>query len=148
MRIKKVSQTTATNAQIVDGHSDSTEDGYSCNYINEVLRGNTLYENPQGISSGSFTINDDLSNYQRIKIFDYDGQCVAEYETSALYSNQLNFCKANQGSTNLYLSTGRLTREGRVLTFYSNKRTYYNGTTWVQDTNGIVYIAKVVGYKY
>lgn len=34
MRIKKVSQTTPVQAQIVDGYSTSTTDGYSANYIN------------------------------------------------------------------------------------------------------------------
>jgi len=36
MRIKKVSKTTATSAQVVDGYSESTTDTYSCNYINEM----------------------------------------------------------------------------------------------------------------
>ena len=36
MRIKKVSQTTSTNATIVDGYSESTQDGYSCNYVNNL----------------------------------------------------------------------------------------------------------------
>ena len=35
MRIKKVSQTTPVQAQIVDGYSTSTTDGYSANYINQ-----------------------------------------------------------------------------------------------------------------
>lgn len=34
MRIKKVSQTTSTQAQVVDGYSASTTDSYSCNYVN------------------------------------------------------------------------------------------------------------------
>lgn len=33
--IKKTSETTPTMASIVDGYSTSTQDGYSCNYINE-----------------------------------------------------------------------------------------------------------------
>lgn len=36
MRIKKVSQTTSTQAQVVDGHSTSTIDSYSCNYVNGI----------------------------------------------------------------------------------------------------------------
>lgn len=36
MRIKKVSQTTPTSSQIVDGYSESTTDGYSANYINGI----------------------------------------------------------------------------------------------------------------
>lgn len=36
-RIKKVSQTVPTSAQVVDGHSDSTTDSYSCNYVNGIM---------------------------------------------------------------------------------------------------------------
>lgn len=36
MRIKKVSQTTSTQAQVVDGYSTSTTDSYSCNYVNSI----------------------------------------------------------------------------------------------------------------
>ena len=36
MRIKKVSQTTSTQAQVVDGYSTSTTDSYSCNYVNSM----------------------------------------------------------------------------------------------------------------
>ena len=36
MRIKKVTQTTPTPAQIINSYSESTTDGYSANYINNV----------------------------------------------------------------------------------------------------------------
>ena len=36
--IIKVSQTTATQAQVVDGYSASTTDSYSCNYVNELIK--------------------------------------------------------------------------------------------------------------
>ena len=36
MRIKKVSQTTSTQAQVVDGYSTSATDSYSCNYANKL----------------------------------------------------------------------------------------------------------------
>lgn len=37
MRIRKISQTTSTNATIVDSYSESTQDGYSCNYVNNII---------------------------------------------------------------------------------------------------------------
>ena len=39
MRIKKVSQTTSTQAQVVDGYSTSTTDSYSANYANNNFQG-------------------------------------------------------------------------------------------------------------
>lgn len=38
MRIKKVSETTSTQAQVVDGYSASTTDSYSCNYVNNNIQ--------------------------------------------------------------------------------------------------------------
>ena len=38
MKIKKVSQTTSTQAQVVDGYSTSSRDSYSCNYINNKVK--------------------------------------------------------------------------------------------------------------
>lgn len=43
MRIKKVSETTPVQAQIVDGYSTSTTDGYSANYINQKTNIITAY---------------------------------------------------------------------------------------------------------
>lgn len=43
MRIKKVSQTTTTQAQVVDGYSASTTDSYSCNYVNELIKSSQGY---------------------------------------------------------------------------------------------------------
>ncbi len=37
MRIKKISQTTATLSQIINGYSTSTTDAYSCAYVNSIL---------------------------------------------------------------------------------------------------------------
>lgn len=36
MRIKKVSKTTQTGAQIVDGYSNSRTSGFSCKYLNDI----------------------------------------------------------------------------------------------------------------
>ena len=38
MRIKKTSQTTASGAQSVNTYSESTENTYSCNYVNELIK--------------------------------------------------------------------------------------------------------------
>ena len=42
MRIKKTSQTTTTQAQVVDGYSTSTIDSYSCNYANNIIKKNIM----------------------------------------------------------------------------------------------------------
>ena len=49
MRIEKVSQTTPTSAQIVDGYSTSTTDGYSANYVNNYVDGLHTYSTTETI---------------------------------------------------------------------------------------------------
>ena len=55
MRIKKVSQTTPVQAQIVDGYSESTTDGYSCNYVNEEIKRNVI--TCKLASNGNYNLN-------------------------------------------------------------------------------------------
>ena len=43
--IKKTSETTPTMASIVDGYSTSTQDGYSCGYVNALHDYNYYYSN-------------------------------------------------------------------------------------------------------
>lgn len=142
--IIKAFQSAGVVAQVNNEYSTSTTNVYSANVVN----GTTLYSNASGISDGSFTITDDIENYKRIKFFNIDGECVAEYQIFSAPQTAFNIFYANQGATNLFLYTARLNRNGRLLTFYSNKRTYFNGTTWSTDTSEIISIQKIVGYKY
>lgn len=142
--IIKAFQSAGVVAEVVNEHSKSTTNVYNANLVN----GTTLYSNASGISDGSFTLTDDIENYKKIKFFNIDGECVAEYEIFSAPQTTFNIFYANQGANNLFLYTARLNRNGRLLTFYSNKRTYFNGTTWSTDTSEIISIQKIVGYKY
>lgn len=71
--IIKVSQTTTTQAQVIDGYSESTEDSYSCNYANKKYGGVVVYNNLAGANTPiPFTFptqGDSLANYSRMKIY-------------------------------------------------------------------------------
>ena len=71
MRIKKVSQTTPTQAQVVDGYSASTTDSYSCNYVNNIA-GKIIYENLQGTDL-NLVCTDTISDFDYLQ-FDYEHQ--------------------------------------------------------------------------
>ena len=114
------------------------------------LQGTVLYENAEGIDTGNFTINDDLTNYKRIKIYELNGCCLGEYDVAGLLSNlsnAINLSWEDQGQENLYIKVARLMISGRIITFYSNARTFFNGNTWQRDNLGLV-LWKVIGYKY
>ena len=65
MRIKKVSQTTPVQAQIVDGYSTSTTDGYSANYINQKTNIISAYRTEDYYITTSNT-------YEKIPLQSYD----------------------------------------------------------------------------
>ena len=64
--IKKTSETTPTMASIVNSYSTSTQDGYSCDYINRQKK--VLYENASGTTSDITLTNDNFSNYSKLEI--------------------------------------------------------------------------------
>ena len=69
MRIKKVSQTTSTQAQVIDGYSTSTTDSYSCNYVNGSV-GKILWTNSSPTSDfSSQTITLSSGDYDFLEIF-------------------------------------------------------------------------------
>lgn len=70
MRIKKVSQTTPTIAQIVDGYSTSTTNGYSANYINNNIKSSVteLLATSQSGTNISATLNSAYTNYDFLLI--------------------------------------------------------------------------------
>lgn len=55
MRIKKTSQTTTLPAQVVNTYNDSTEDAYSCDYVNKTIEPNIITVNIPDINPISFT---------------------------------------------------------------------------------------------
>ncbi len=70
--IIKVSQTTSTQAQVVDGYSTSTSDSYSCNYVNNniqdvystnEIKTNKIWINNKPIYRKTFNRGNDLSSF-------------------------------------------------------------------------------------
>lgn len=73
MRIKKTSQTTASGAQSVNTYSESTENTYSCDYVNkltESLHPELLYDNSQG-NTGNISLNENVNKYKKIVIYGF-----------------------------------------------------------------------------
>ena len=70
-RIKKVSQTTPTTAQVVNSQSNSQTDTYSCNYANShSLSGSlTLLLDVSALATGSeYTLSEAITNYKYVMI--------------------------------------------------------------------------------
>ena len=68
MRIRKVSETAPVQAQIVDGYSTSTTDGYSANYLNGKLENYKVLWTGTCAKGGTVTLNDNIKNYNHVFI--------------------------------------------------------------------------------
>lgn len=73
MRIRKVSQTTPTQAQVVDGYSTSQVDSYSANYVNNTFesKGKIIWTNSNptnNFDAQTITLDESLDNYGEYEI--------------------------------------------------------------------------------
>jgi hypothetical protein len=144
MRIKKVSQTTSTQAQVVDGYSTSTIDSYSCNYANNNFQGSyNLITDGDAVKTGrqidgkdewvkrfSFTTSGG-SAYSKSLGFTLSDVTITKIEGTEL-SNTNNWWDANIGDTqdtNTYAQNVRLMASDNTIKLSSNanfKNTYIN----------------------
>lgn len=143
MRIKKISQTTSTNATIIDGYSESTQDGYSCNYVNNGL-GKILWTNPNPTSSfAEQNITLSSSDYDMYEVVFHGSQTGANtFNTGKIPKGMNAFLQQT------YSTSGAINVRSRTIN-YVNDTTFLviggliNGST--DNTQCIpVY---VIGYK-
>ena len=153
MRIKKVSQTTPTQAQVVDGYSTSAEDTYSCNYVNNAIKevysteetvvgtwmGKPLYK--KTINFGSFPnatttrIPHGISNIEIVPFFLYgwyDSEDKRWNSNGRVGANNV-LCLITISSTYVILEGGSVNWTNR--TSNGNVTIYYTKTTDSGITN-------------
>lgn len=135
------------NGQIVNEYSESTDNTYSCGYMNDNYHFVAeLYNNTSG-STGSITLNDLVSNYSYIEIF--YGADGFEYSTKVRAGQ--NFATGVQsvfsGSYNIALYTSNWTMSGANINFSKASNKYIGDSVSSYGTNPYVKIYKVLGYK-
>lgn len=135
-----------TTDNIKTTQTTSSTDTYSCSYIN----GTELYNDSTG-SAGEITLNDDIDNYSRIKIFytasvddsyEFIPQSTAvkialgtKYKTGSLFIQTIGTysCSANK-------LTPQLAECGYCSTSTSGSTIHWDNTNYCS-------IKKVIGYK-
>lgn len=141
MRIEKVSQTTPTSAQIVDGYSTSTTDGYSANYINNLLKKTVLYENENGTSS-TITLSENATNFKKLDItLDNKNVVTIEVVNGLTYYLQ-KFTIASATTFRTFCTS--ITINNNTITF--GTQYFYDNNGYYQEFSGIK-IGKIVGYN-
>ena len=151
MRIKKVSQTVPTTAQVVDGYSNSTTDSYSCNYVNK-FDGTVLWTNTTPTSdftAQQITLNS--SDYDYLEIWFY----------ISVLNNAESFCAKTEKGKNLRVSYFIGEEAGGYFGFRFRFVNYVNDTKLsisdcnqkkvneqtIQTGNNWAIPYKVIGYK-
>lgn len=155
MRIKKTSQTTPVEAEVVNTYSSSTNDVYSCDYSNKKIEGTVLYENANGYDltpNGTITLNDNLSNYNYIDIIvSTPSSAGASISVHRITGNQTRFdLSFGAGNSSLFgMSYIRAAINNNIITGVLNGRYDINvggAFTYTNNVGNLIY--KIVGYKY
>lgn len=134
MRIKKTSQTTTMSAQVVNTYDESTENAYSCDYINENF-GEIVWINIIGSSSfAGRTITASLNDYESFKIGYF-----ADNNTTVILT------KLGGKGVNIDLTYG--TAYNRQVAFSNNSITFGDGYYSGSVNNNAIIPAFVIGYK-
>lgn len=133
-------------AEIVNSYTESNDDTYSCNYINNNYRPTVLYTNSSG-TNGNITLNDSILNYGYIEIFfrtnDGAGFRASQKLEVINGTNVTCLIYIHPISGNYYMKIRSVQIIGTQLTTLWSKEIYSGG---MSDSN-YIYITKILGYK-
>ncbi len=136
------------SGKVLNQKSNSQKDTYSCNYIDEKIEGNILFE-----SNGTQTpieLNDDINNYNYIKIFYrthnnfyYSQEIPAGKEFCLMAVEPWSSIQINVAwyKINTINNKTTLKLESPGYATFNNNAQEYNKTT------KNIYITKIIGYK-
>jgi len=148
--IIKAKNTTPTMASIVDAYSTSTQDGYSCNYINNHFEGTILWTNlsPTSDFAGQeITLSDNLSNYSYYEIlYLFSKNDNYELTTGKIETNRLAFLQT------LSSRGGNLVGYRRLPSAINNNKITFGGGSVISSSgttedNSICIPIYIIGYK-
>lgn len=152
MRIKKTSQTTPVQAEVVNTYSESQENAYSCDYINKAFGGTILWTNPNP--------TDDFSNQTiTLNSSDYDAYELI-YARSKSQNIRYSTGRIPKGSSfNIFVFAGE--ESGGYLSYRYRNLNYVSDTslsvsnciqkivneTTTGTANGVCIPLYIIGYK-
>lgn len=121
--------------------------------LDELLKETILYENETGISSGTFSLKYDVSNYKRIKIF-FRSNTNEQSSIEVLEPNGklIQLINSHAGGTQYYFNIiiTFLTLNGKNGTFSAGRELNISSNktinSLIESYNNFVY--KIVGYNY
>lgn len=132
-------------------YSESTQDSYSCDYINNKVDGVALYENNDGTTSNITLSEEPSGNYDFIEIYGISSDnipCYIKIKSDDYDKRIILSAFALDG--NLYFKLARLSLSGTTLSFLQNSEFYKSSDTvsgGYTASGKFIKITKVIGYK-
>lgn len=136
---------------VTDIYSESTQDSYSCEYINNKVDGVALYENNDGTTSNITLSEEPSGNYDFIEIYGISSDnipCYIKIKSDDYDKRIILSAFALDG--NLYFKLARLSLSGTTLSFLQNSEFYKSSDTVngsYTASGDFIKITKVIGYK-
>ena len=147
--IIKAFQSSGVIANVAKIKTNSDNDTYSCDYINEKTDGNVLYEDETGINT-TVNLNESVANYKYIDIFFRDDNNI--YDTKRFFVKNgawytLQITQFEEASSNVIIRGKNIQLNADKI--YNGKYCAVllsaSGNTLYWNNN--IYICKVIGYK-
>lgn len=153
-------QTTATTAQTSAESAQTTANtALSKANANETLITNinnrvtptTLYDNQTG-SSSSVTLSESVTNFDYLEVFYAGVQGNVYYYSSTKIdvpnNKTISLLSAISGASNFYFVGADALISGTSITLSNNRRVwFYHNSNAYFDTDSLIYVTKVLGYK-
>ena len=119
--------------------------------INEKFDGTVLYNNSNGIFTGTGTINDDISKYKKILVEVTGYEIYSTFVFLAPSNKKLNRILDTEISQNYYVPSSIIFKiTNKTVTILKNTTLAINSTEQALSVNNTYYkpkITKIVGYK-
>lgn len=119
----------------------------------KTIKEEVLFEDSDGVSEGTITLNDDINNYDKIEIYggksNISGRLVGTFLPELRNGTthvSVNIC--DHGSGNFLNAVARLEINGNTVLILYNHRIYWNELgVFVRDNADLLKIQRIVGYK-
>ena len=137
---------TPLSAENLNQMQDNIEDAIDA--VDNKISGTVLYNNTEGGTADSITLAESITNYEKIGI-EYCNNRSNDFsytEISNPNGKNILLMSSTTGATNAWYYVASITVSNNTITWNYNKR--INLAEYTEESNYIIKITKVIGYKY
>ncbi len=156
-QIKKIKSTPTTPPTfgVIDSlNSTSVTDSLSANmgnYIKQLMSGDILYFNNNGVNTGNITLSANCDDYEYIEVYGFSNfeNRIRQVYTKFDKPYNLGTLQANTfiNSNSVLVSNMTFNINNNILSIVENAATYTGNAGFIGTTSNLVFITRVVGKK-